>query len=68
MTRAHAWLGQRRRDRLGELVQGLGDGTSFQVGEADSVETHCSAQWRGQQPLAWVPWHLDGTTEDGEQL
>ena len=41
------WLGQRRRGRLGELVQGLGHGTSFQVGEADSVETHCSAQWDG---------------------
>lgn len=51
------WLRQRRRDRLGELVQGLGDGTSFQVGEADSVETHCSAQWEraaatGLGPLA----------------
>ena len=50
------WLGQRRRGRLGELVQGLGHGTSFQVGEADSVPSGT-----GQGSLAQVPWHLDGT-------
>lgn len=46
---------------------GLEDGTSFQSGEADSGETHPSAQWEGAGvparavPLAQVPWHLDGT-------
>lgn len=57
----HRWLRQgcwRQAGLAGRAVQGLGDGTSFRSGEADSAETHSSAQWEGEASVAWVPWHL----------